>query len=98
MRQRRIARRLSRQRIADYADVMFERADTAPRRLDAGQNHDIGAEMMPALEVVARTLFNTDVTSDVDYKIKSRGQRVMELILPISLQRGGRLSICAAPA
>jgi cytochrome P450 len=67
MRQRRIAApAFHRQRIAAYADVMTERAALRRETWHAGQTIDIGAEMMQlALEVVARTLFNTDVTSDV---------------------------------
>jgi cytochrome P450 len=67
MRQRRIAApAFHRQRIAAYADVMVERATLRRASWHAGQTIDIGAEMMQlALEVVARTLFNTDVTSDV---------------------------------
>jgi cytochrome P450 len=67
MRQRRIAApAFHRQRIAAYADVMVERATLRRAGWHAGQTIDIGAEMMQlALEVVARTLFNTDVTSDV---------------------------------
>jgi cytochrome P450 len=67
MRQRRIAApAFHRQRIAAYADVMTERAALRRAGWHAGQTIDIGAEMMQlALEIVARTLFNTDVTSDV---------------------------------
>jgi cytochrome P450 len=67
MRQRRIAApAFHRQRIAAYADVIAERAALRRASWSEGQTIDIGAEMMAlALEVVARTLFNTDVTSDV---------------------------------
>jgi cytochrome P450 len=67
MRQRRIAApAFHRQHIAAYADVMVERATLRRAGWHAGQTIDMGAEMMQlALEVVARTLFNTDVTSDV---------------------------------
>lgn len=67
MRQRRIAApAFHRQRIAAYAQVMTERAALRRASWQNGQTIDIGAEMMQlALEVVARTLFNTDVTSDV---------------------------------
>jgi cytochrome P450 len=67
MRQRRIAApAFHRQRIAAYADVMVERATLRRASWHPGQTVDIGAEMMQlALEVVARTLFNTDVTADV---------------------------------
>jgi cytochrome P450 len=67
MRQRRIAApAFHRHRIAAYADVMTERAALRRASWQAGQTIDIGAEMMQlALEIVARTLFNTEVTSDV---------------------------------
>jgi cytochrome P450 len=67
MRQRRIAApAFHRQRIAAYADVMVERATMRRESWHSAQTIDIGAEMMQlALEIVARTLFNTDVTSDV---------------------------------
>ncbi len=67
MRQRRIAApAFHRQRIAAYADTITERALLRRAQWQRGQTLDIGAEMMAlALEVVARTLFNTDVTSDV---------------------------------
>jgi cytochrome P450 len=67
MRQRRIAApAFHRQRIAAYADVIAERAALRRASWHNDQTIDIGAEMMAlALEVVARTLFNTDVTSDV---------------------------------
>ena len=67
MRQRRIAApAFHRQRIAAYANVMTQRAALRRESWHAGQTIDIGAEMMQlALEVVARTLFNTDVTTDV---------------------------------
>jgi cytochrome P450 len=67
MRQRRIAApAFHRQRIAAYADVMTERAAQRRASWHAGQTIDVGAEMMQlALEIVARTLFNTEVTSDV---------------------------------
>ena len=67
MRQRRIAApAFHRQRIAAYADVMVERATLRRARWHDGHIVDIGAEMMQlALEIVARTLFNTEVTADV---------------------------------
>lgn len=67
MRQRRIAApAFHRQRIAAYADVMVERATLRRASWHPGQILDIGSEMIQlALEVVARTLFNTEVTSDV---------------------------------
>ncbi len=79
-RQRRIAApAFHRQRIQAYGSVMVERAAAARERWHAGQSLDIGAEMMQlALEVVARTLFNTDVTSDVR-QINTEVNAIMEL-------------------
>jgi cytochrome P450 len=55
-----------RQRIACYAYVRVERARLRSAMWRPDQRLDIGAEMMElALEIVARTLFNTEVTSDV---------------------------------
>jgi cytochrome P450 len=67
MRQRRIAApAFHRQRIQAYADVMVDRARRMREAWSANTTIDIGAEMMHlSLEIVARTLFNTDVTSEV---------------------------------
>jgi cytochrome P450 len=67
MRQRRIAApAFHRQRIGNYAGVMVERAARMRARWQAGEVFDMSAAMMElALEVVARTLFATDVTSDI---------------------------------
>ena len=80
MRQRRIAApAFHRQRIAAYGDVMTERALLRRASWQANQTIDIGAEMMQlALEVVARTLFNTDVTSDV-LEINREVNAIMDL-------------------
>jgi cytochrome P450 len=71
MRQRRIAApAFHRQRIANYADVMAQQGaqltEQWDRRPDPDQPMDIAQEMMHlSLEVVARTLFATDVTPEV---------------------------------
>ena len=67
MRQRRIAApAFHRQRIAAYADVMVQRAAAMRDRWQPGQPFDVSAAMMElSLEVVARTLFATDVTDDI---------------------------------
>jgi cytochrome P450 len=80
MRQRRIAApAFHRQRIAAYSAVMTERALLRREAWHTGQTVDIGAEMMQlALEVVARTLFNTDVTSDV-LEINREVNAIMDL-------------------
>lgn len=67
MRQRRIAApAFHRQRIQNYATVMVSRAAAMRDALHPGQILDIGAAMMElSLEIVARTLFATDVTREV---------------------------------
>jgi cytochrome P450 len=72
MRQRRIsAPAFHRQRIQAYADAMVERArlireDWATNFERSGGIVEIGSEMMHlSLEIVARTLFNTDVTPEI---------------------------------
>jgi cytochrome P450 len=66
-RQRRIAApAFHRQRIQNYGTMMVDRATAMGEEWQAGREIDIAAEMMRlTLQVVARTLFNTDVTSDV---------------------------------
>ncbi len=67
MRQRRIAApAFHRQRIQNYAGVMVERAAAMRDALHSGQTLEMGAAMMElSLEIVARTLFATDVTREV---------------------------------
>src|SRR5271168_1786986 len=66
-RQRRIAApAFHRQRVQNYGTMMVERAAAMREEWRAGREIDIAAEMMRlTLQVVARTLFNTDVTRDV---------------------------------
>jgi cytochrome P450 len=66
-RQRRIAApAFHRQRIQNYGTMMVERAASMREEWQPGREIDIAAEMMRlTLQVVARTLFNTDVTQDV---------------------------------
>lgn len=67
MRQRKIAApAFHRQRIAAYADKMVAIAADTCGRWKSGQEIDIAAASMGlSLEVVARTLFDTEVTEDV---------------------------------
>ena len=67
MRQRRIAApAFHRQRIAQYAQMMVDRTTHITAQWHDGQTIDINAEMMRlSLEIVARTLFATEVTADV---------------------------------
>jgi cytochrome P450 len=66
-RQRRIAApAFHRERIRNYGTMMVERAAAMRGEWQPGREIDIAAEMMRlTLQVVARTLFNTDVTDDV---------------------------------
>lgn len=66
-RQRRIAApAFHRQRIQAYGAMMVDRAATMRSTWQPGKEIDIAAEMMQlTLQVVARTLFDTDVTQDV---------------------------------
>jgi cytochrome P450 len=67
MRQRRIAApAFHRQRIAGYADQIVANAAATADSWTAGQEVDIAAEMMNlSLHIVARTLFDAEVTADV---------------------------------
>ncbi len=66
-RQRRIAApAFHRQRIAGYADQIVASATATADRWSAGDEIDISDEMMQlSLHIVARTLFDSDVTADV---------------------------------
>jgi cytochrome P450 len=66
-RQRRIvAPAFHRQRIAAYGDQIVACADTQQRYWRPNQQIDIAAASMQlSLEIVARTLFNTEVTADI---------------------------------
>jgi len=67
MRQRRIAApAFHRQRIDRYAGAMVERAAAMRARWQPGERFDMAAAMMElTLEIVARTLFATDVTREI---------------------------------
>jgi cytochrome P450 len=67
MRQRKIAApAFHRQRIAAYADTIASSAQTHRDRWQPGRRIDIAAAMMDlSLEIVARTLFNLEVTGDI---------------------------------
>jgi cytochrome P450 len=67
IRQRRIvAPAFHRQRIAAYADEIVSSAAHHAAQWQTGQAIDISAAMMSlSLEIVARTLFNTEVTDDI---------------------------------
>ncbi|SNS83748.1 Cytochrome P450 [Granulicella rosea] len=67
MRQRKIAApAFHRQRIAAYGDTIVACAANATTKWQDGQTLDIAAASMDlSLEIVARTLFDTDVTDDI---------------------------------
>jgi cytochrome P450 len=79
-RQRRIAApAFHRQRIQAYASSMVERASAMRDAWRAGAEVDASAEMMQlALQIVARTLFNSDVTKDVQ-RINDEVNAIMRL-------------------
>ncbi len=66
-RQRRIAApAFHRQRIVGYAEQIVANATASAQRWSAGQEIDIADEMMQlSLHIVARTLFDSEVTADV---------------------------------
>ena len=80
MRQRRIAApAFHRQRIAAYGDMMTARAATMREEWQPGVEIDAVREMMRlALQVVARTIFDTDVTEDVQ-TINTEVNAIMDL-------------------
>ncbi|WP_254062514.1 cytochrome P450 [Acidobacterium sp. S8] len=79
-RQRRIAApAFHRQRIQNYASLMVERAAAMRDSWQPSVEMDASAEMMRlALQIVARTLFNSDVTSDVQ-QINDEVNAIMRL-------------------
>jgi cytochrome P450 len=80
MRQRRIAApAFHRQRVQAYGEMMVARAATMREEWRAGQEIDAASEMMRlALQVVARTIFDTDVTEDVQ-TINTEVNAIMDL-------------------
>ncbi len=80
MRQRRIAApAFHRQRIAAYGGMMTARAATMREEWQEGVEIDAVSEMMRlALQVVARTIFDTDVTEDVQ-SINNEVNAIMKL-------------------
>jgi len=80
LRQRRIvAPAFHRQRIAAYADQIVASAAAHRDRWHSGETIDISAAMMSlSLEIIARTLFNTEVTDDVR-RINEEVNTIMDL-------------------
>jgi len=80
IRQRRIvAPAFHRQRIAAYSDEIVASASRHAAQWQQGEAIDISAAMMAlSLEIVARTLFNTEVTSDIS-RINDEVNTIMDL-------------------
>lgn len=80
LRQRRIvAPAFHRQRIATYADQIVASAAAHRDRWQSGEILDISAAMMSlSLEIIARTLFNTEVTDDIR-RINEEVNTIMDL-------------------
>ncbi|GGG85086.1 cytochrome P450 [Edaphobacter dinghuensis] len=80
LRQRRIvAPAFHRQRIAAYADQIVSSAAAHRDRWQPNETIDISASMMSlSLEIIARTLFNTEVTDDVR-RINEEVNTIMDL-------------------
>jgi cytochrome P450 len=80
LRQRRIvAPAFHRQRIAAYADQIVVSAATHRDRWRPNETIDVSASMMSlSLEIIARTLFNTEVTDDVR-RINEEVNTIMDL-------------------
>jgi cytochrome P450 len=80
IRQRRIAApAFHRQRIAAYGDQIVASAAAHRDRWQPGQSIDISAAMMSlSLEIVARTLFDTEVTDDIR-RINDEVNTIMDL-------------------
>ena len=80
LRQRRIAApAFHRQRIAAYADQIVQSACAAREKVHAGETLDIAAASMGlSLEIVARTLFDTQVDDDI-LRINDEVNSIMEI-------------------
>ncbi len=84
-RQRRLAQpAFHRQRISAYGDVMVEYADRMVAGWQAGQVRDIHRDMMRlTLEIVVKTLFNTDVSGPDADRV---GRVLSEMVKPFASQ------------
>jgi cytochrome P450 len=83
-RQRRLAQpAFHRQRISSYGDVMVNYGQRTINTWQAGQERDISRDMNRlTLEVVVKTLFNSDVSNDADHV----GQTLSEIVRPFASQ------------
>ena len=83
-RQRRLAQpAFHRQRISSYGDVMVQYAERAIDKWQDGEHRDIARDMTRlTLEIVVKTLFNSDVSNDADHV----GQILTGLVKPFASQ------------
>src|SRR4029078_2563240 len=83
-RQRRLAQpAFHRQRISSYGDVMVQYAERAIAGWKSGEHRDIARDMNPlTLEIVVKTLFNSDVSNDADHV----GAILTSLVKPFASQ------------
>jgi cytochrome P450 len=83
-RQRRLAQpAFHRQRISSYADVMVDFASRTTAAWQTGELRDISREMTRlTLEIVVKTLFNSDVSKDADHV----GKVLSSLVKPFASQ------------
>jgi cytochrome P450 len=83
-RQRRLAQpAFHRQRISSYGDIMVEYANRAIATWKDGEQRDIAREMTRlTLEIVVKTLYNSDVSNDADHV----GAMLSEIVKPFASQ------------
>jgi cytochrome P450 len=83
-RQRRLAQpAFHRQRISSYGEVMVEYAQRTFDKWKAGETRDISRDMTRlTLEIVVKTLFNSDISNDADHV----GAMLSEIVKPFSSQ------------
>jgi cytochrome P450 len=83
-RQRRLAQpALHRQRISSYGDVMVQYAQRAIAGWKDGEHRDLARDMNRlTLEIVVKTLFNSDVSNDADHI----GETLSRLVKPFASQ------------
>lgn len=83
-RQRRLAQpAFHRQRISSYGDIMVQYALRAIAKWKDGEERDISREMTRlTLEIVVKTLFNSDVSNDADHV----GAMLSQIVKPFASQ------------
>lgn len=83
-RQRRLAQpAFHRQRISSYGDIMVQYAQRATAGWKDGEERDLSREMTRlTLEVVVKTLFNSDVSNDADHV----GAMLSQIVKPFASQ------------